>query len=558
MQCGRFYVAVTSSFSLSVSDDDTRWQVIGFSPMLDSVRPVFVVSLDKRKHILSLQRATDFGLPFFFHISAVGDFIASTHLHLLRQVGVPLTEDPAALPEFFLYRCVMPPQTLFKDVQRIHHGGRLNISLSGERSTVVRHAPASFLQGDGPSRSTAPFDRQVLTLVDHLKSSITSVNGGADSTASLMSGGIDSAMTAVLAKAQLGVQQTHSTAYPFELPSLDMERAYADSAALALGFQHKHYVGSCRGYRRALIMATALAEEPVHHLQSACMHMLFTEGMDSGIRSIIQGLGAGGVFGNFRNHLYLLDKIPCRVLALEPFRSGVGLFSRMTGRGSYLHEKLSAMANHAPIDSVQNPIWDWHRYGSREWVDRRFGDIVASVVQRQYAEIERTNPTSIYDYWARYSLLGDEDATLAINSKIAAGSGIWLHSPLYSAELLEAVLSMSWEEKMRHPENRLRKAMAAAVGVPAFIWNRKKTGFGIKRRDWAMEGGVFAPFDDLLKGVLDIDEIKAARLPQPAMAMTFWCLLTYGLWKRLVIRQDPVEMLISELDEAELRFNMHD
>jgi len=117
---------------------------------------------------------------------------------------------------------------------------------------------------------------------------------------------------------------------------------------------------------------------------------------------------------------------------------------------------------------------------------------------------------------------------------------------------------MSWEEKMRHPENRLRKAMAAAVGVPAFIWNRKKTGFGIKRRDWAMEGGVFAPFDDLLKGVLDIDEIKAARLPQPAMAMTFWCLLTYGLWKRLVIRQDPVEMLISELDEAELRFNMHD
>jgi asparagine synthetase B (glutamine-hydrolysing) len=555
-QCGHHHVAVVSSYAVQVIEDDQQWLVKGFPPYVgDSTgnAPLFSVSVGKATRSLRVERSTGFGLPLFFHINDRGEFFAATHLGHLRDAGVSITENTDALPEFYLYRCLMPPATFFKDVQRLYHGGSLVVSLAGARCTVVQHEPASFLRGPGPSSPAVPFSHRVSDLVDRLRSGIAGLKDAPGATALLMSGGIDSSMTAVLARTELGIDRTYSTAYPFESPALDMESRYAKSAAAALEFQHEHYIGTCRDYRRALIVATSLAEEPVHHLQSPCMHMLFTAGMGSGVRTIVQGLGAGGVFGNFRNHLYLRDKAVYRLLALEPFRSMLGVVSQVTGRGRVLYGKLGALSNHSPLEALTNPLWAWHLYGSRQWVGDRFDGAVDAVIHRQLQELQRTKPATLYDLWARYSLLGDEDATLAINSKIAAGSGLYLHSPLYSADILEAALSIPWGEKMHSPENRLRKAMAAEVGVPAFIRNRRKTGFGVKRGDWALEGGVFSPFADLVGNVIDLEEFKATRQSTSSMAMTFWCLLTYALWKRLVIQQEPVERLLSELDEAEDR-----
>ena len=62
-----------------------------------------------------------FGLPLYFVVSD-SELIFSTHVRLLRRAGIKLVEDPRVLPEYFVYRYVSPPKTLFHGVRCIPIG----------------------------------------------------------------------------------------------------------------------------------------------------------------------------------------------------------------------------------------------------------------------------------------------------------------------------------------------------------------------------------------------------------------------------------------------------
>ncbi len=559
-RCGTFDIVVATSLGGTVADDGDAWsfkaQPAGIAAVTTDPA-LMTVSLSRSERRLTLSKSSECGLPLYFQVSPDGAFYAATHISLLRCAGVALQADDRVLPEFLLYRCVMPPRTLFRNISRLFHGGTLDISAAGSACIIRRHAPPAWLQGAGSVVQSRSFSDQVAALADLLRKSIRRLQDAPARVALLMSGGIDSSMTAILGRSELGIDRTISTAYPFELPELDMEKRYALSAAAALGFRHRHYVGTTSEYRRALIMATAHAEEPVHHLQSPCLDMLLENGLEDGVDTVVQGLGAGGVFGNFRNHLYLSDKRLFQFLCRRLGRDLLGVLSRWTGRGTYLCAKLDAMVRREPLESPAHPLWDWHLHGDSEWVGHRFGTRFDAIIAPVCATLRSMQAPTEYDLWARYSLLGDEDATLAINAKIADGRGCRLHSPLYDPEVLRAALAISWPEKMHAPENRLRKAMAARIGVPAWIRNRRKTGFGIKRKDWALAGGVFDPLIATAGRVFDPDTLRAVQRTEYSQAMTFWCMLSYALWKRLIVDNEPVGRLLAELAEAENRGGRH-
>ncbi|GAG74769.1 unnamed protein product, partial [marine sediment metagenome] len=92
-----------------------------------------------------------------------------------------------------------------------------------------------------------------------------------------------------------------------------------------------------------------------------------------------------------------------------------------------------------------------------------------------------------------YSLLGDEDITLSIWTKIAEGNEKILYSPFYDSDVLDYVFSMPWKLKLKRPENILRKTIARQCGVPKFIITRKKSGFGVQPRLWSKPGSAFEP-----------------------------------------------------------------
>ena len=510
------------------------------------------ITLSSSKGLLRITGSNMFGLPLYYTVDKHGRFFCATHISLLKSAGVEIAENRDVLPEFFVYRCVMPPHTLYKDIRRILHAGSIELTFDGGQWSLSKESPAEWIQNEEEGRAGA-FDDHLDELTSRVKSAVKGIPATDQTIASLMSGGIDSSITSQLCSQERNANATFSTSYPFESQQLEMERPYAESAAKSMGFNHQHYVPTIAEYRASVLESIAQAEEPVHHLQTACLGMMFKNGIPRDRTALVQGLGAGGAFGNFRNHLYMLDKPLYQALRSSAGYSLVNLIARMTGRGHILLGKLDNLRDHHPLEDYQNPLWKWHQYGDVDWVCQYFKTTPEAIISSQQLTMQHINARSLYHTWASYSLLGDEDVTLTLWSKIAHANARTLYSPFYDQDVLSYAFTMPWHLKLQKPENCIRTSMATRVGVPEFVVQRKKTGFGIKRNDWALEGNVFDPLVCLAEKVLDADVIRQMRTREPSQAMIFWSMINYALWKRMCIDGESLESLKDELAEAEVK-----
>jgi hypothetical protein len=103
---------------------------------------------------------------------------------------------------------------------------------------------------------------------------------------------------------------------------------------------------------------------------------------------------------------------------------------------------------------------------------------------------------------------------------------------------------------LKEPENILRKTLARQCHVPDFIINRPKIGFGTKSNQWAKKGSVFEPLVPLVSKVFEEKDIKVMQSTEPKKAMIFWNMLNYAIWKRLHIQNEPLVVLLEELNIA--------
>ena len=106
----------SESFSINKSFNDT-----GLLKDLTSQ----VVRYVKESNKLTLYRASHFGSSFYYYIKSNGNFYCSTHISLLKEAEVPIEENIEILPEFFSYRYVMPPNTLYKNIFKVMAGSKM-------------------------------------------------------------------------------------------------------------------------------------------------------------------------------------------------------------------------------------------------------------------------------------------------------------------------------------------------------------------------------------------------------------------------------------------------
>ena len=484
------------------------------------------------------------GVPVYYYESPSGDLVLGSRVQILREAGVPIEADAAVLPEYLTYRCLLAPATLFRNIKRVPQGGVLTFGFGAGRPDVRLVSLADRIKlGD---RNEGDLARHAASLNDCVGETIKPLAAIPDHVAMLLSGGIDSSILCRHAERSLGLRDTVSTGYPFEDAAKDLERQYALTAAKAMGFNHRVYESTTPRYLAGLVESISLVEAPVSHLQSACMHLLVQEGIDASRNVVLQGLGAGGCVGNFRNFLFIRDKPWARLFATDPLFQLLKMVPSLTGRGRTLLGKLRDMRNRLPLDNPGNPIWKWHQYGDADWICSHFKVSPLDIAARHINRLNGLKAGSLYDTWALYSLLGDEEATLAIWSAIAAGSGKTFYFPFYDESFLQYAMSIPWSIKLGATENVIRKSMAREVGVPDFILNRRKAGFGIRRDDWALEGGVFDPFARLASDIVGEKEVRALRCRDPRKAMLFWNLLNYALWKRICVDGESPKSLYCE------------
>ncbi len=118
--------------------------------------------------------------------------------------------------------------------------------------------------------------------------------------------------------------------------------------------------------------------------------------------------------------------------------------------------------------------------------------------------------------------------------------------PYYDRNVLNYVFSIPWQLKLQ-TSKVLSKELARHCGIPEFIYNRPKKSFGIIPKRWAIKGGVFEPLIPLASKIFDEKEIRKMQSIDSKKAMTYWNILNYSIWKRLIINNEPIEVLLEEI-----------
>jgi asparagine synthetase B (glutamine-hydrolysing) len=343
------------------------------------------------------------------------------------------------------------------------------------------------------------------------------------------------------------MDNSYSTGYPFEDPKKNTEKNYAQTAAEAFEIKHNYLMSSTKEYLYGVIECISKAEEPLHHLQSVMLYLLFKKGIPKDKDIIILGEGADGYFGaSLHDSLFLSEKF--KTISKFPFFHQVLKYaSLVTGKGQSLATIIDR--KNIPIHNPDNIVWSLGAYGSVDWSSRYFNVDKNAIIQARYKSIKPFEGRSIYDIISILSLFGEGAITQSIWSKLGESHGKILFYPYTNFDLLNYIFSIPWNVKLKKSKNILRN-VAHRLNIPDFIITRPKSSFGIKPVIWSRKDGVFETLVPLTSKVFEENEIRRMQSSDPDKAMIFWNILNYSIWKRLCIYNEPLEILLEELKET--------
>jgi asparagine synthase (glutamine-hydrolysing) len=503
------------------------------------------ITYQDKNDTLNVFKSTISGRPIYYHINPKGEFFCSTHISMLRAAGVPIVENTDVLPEFFVFRHIMPPNTLYKNIYEMLSGGQLQIKIIDNRCKIQS---INYYNPPAENQNLKSLNDCSIKLLDNLSESIKKLHKVKDETAILLSGGIDSSILSSLCKTNLITDNSYSTKYPFEEPNLDLEKKYALSAAQALGMKHQVYEPTNKEYLTGFLEAVSYAEEPLHQLQSILIHLLLKNGIQSDKKIIINGWGAGTTFGS-NKFLYIHNNPLIQKISI-PSIGVLDTLSRTSKRFKLFLEILNSYNLKTSLADPKNLIWHWMDYGNKDWVCTHFKTTENDIIKKRYNFIKNFQNMSIYDIWSLYSFFSDEQYTLSIWTKIGEGNKKIMYTPFYDQDVLNYVFSIPWKLKLQSPENRLRKEIAQKTHIPDFIINRPKISLGVQSKHWAEKDDIFEPIIPLTLKIFDEKEIRKMQSAEKHNAMTFWNILNYSIWKRLCINNEPLAVLLEELNES--------
>ncbi len=505
------------------------------------------VIIKKDAAIVEVFKSTISGRPIYYHINSKGEFFCSTHISMLRKAGVTIEENAEALPEYFVYRYIMPPQTLYKNIYQLTAGARLYVKLVDQKcviKSVDQYIPPE------QDKQLDSFDSVVRQTFRYLSESLRALETGKDKLAIMLSGGMDSSILFKICQAHYGINSTFSTGYPFEDPEKNVEREYALSAADVLNTRHRYYETTDQDYLRGFLKAICAAEEPLHHLQSVMFYLLFEAGIPLSNDIIVCGLGADSSWGlELHNMLYTTSKWPYRLLLKEPVLKLLRFASSVTGKAQGITTVLSKAKERHAIEEPDNIIWSIDKYGDEDWVCQHFGVTKHSVIKNRLSTIKPFVHRPVYDVISILDFLGDVTITQSIWAKLGESQRKIVYYPYSHHGLLDYAYRIPWNVKLAEPKGILR-GVARQLEIPESIITRPKSGFGIRRKGWAERGDIFEPLIPLASKAFDEEQIRGMQSAEPKKAMTFWNILNYSIWKRLCINNEPVEVLLEEMGDV--------
>ena len=551
---GLHLTIITDSRTGKVIETSRGWQF--FESVVpeaggDSCLTLCRLHFDSAIGILEVSRPLMGGRPVYYHTSDTGELFCSSHISILRQSGVELRESKRILPEFFVYRCVMPPSTFFEGVYQVPGGATIRLSLMDRRWRVLE-LKYPLLSLPRPHDQIDNVDQVSRRALELLENTISRLGPRKDHLAILLSGGLDSSVIWTICHRIHGINRSYSAGFSFEAAGANLEKEYALSAAAAFGAQHFYFEPTPEDYVRGLVESIAAAEVPVHHLQSVLLYLLFKDALPRGAEVVLTGEGADSLLGSDELmavfHRERAQPAASRLLSAAPVYVVLRALLALIGRGrSFLEHNFGPhFQRNLPLEDPRQLLWSSRRYGSLQWVCQHFGVTSADIMAGRYAALRGFERRSFYDVWAINDLLGEATLTSSIWSALSDSCGRILYSPFLDPEVMKLAWETPWPIKIEAPKNIVR-GVARLLGIPERIVSRPKSSFGISPERWARPGGVFQLFVPLAEELFGAEEVRAVQVLDEERAWIFWGMLNYAIWRRVVVDGEPVLRLLDRL-----------
>ncbi len=499
----------------------------------------------------TLHRVSNSGRALYYHVGADGSFYAATHLRLLKAAGIAFEEDPSVLPELLMYRMLICPQTLVKNIRQLRAGETVIFNSPRAASTTFSVSTTAIFD---PPKAGATFDESelVTNAQSFLENAFTSTNCQPDRFGSLLSGGLDSTLLTKLAFDLFGTKDSFSCSYPFEDPRDDIEENYARSAAANIGTRHHVYVPTMAQYLHGVIDTVYRAEQPMMHLQSVLLHLIYKhEFAPRGVNMIANGEGADGMFGlkTHRFAQYLADHPGRRaLLGLPPVRFGLRLVSTLTNRFGLIARMAGTSIDPAtPLTDPNHILWSDAVFGYWPWIRNYTKSSLSDTVRGRAAALSEYQNRSLLEQISLTAFAGEGTQTQLIWSMIADASNISLFYPFPNPKLVDAAYRAPWSYKLGEPKKALRD-VARRLGIAEFIITRPKAAFGIRSERYGPRNTVIEPLIAVAAKGIEESALRSLQSPEIYKAQTLWTLLNLGIWRRLFIHGETTDALHHELD----------
>jgi asparagine synthase (glutamine-hydrolysing) len=499
---------------------------------LSRLRGMFAFAIWDARHDRLFLARDRFGKKPLFVCELNGALVFASEIKALLQFpGVSARVDHAALADYFRYRYVPAPATLFAGVRKLMPGSYLVCDAAGMRESRYYLPPDGELPPAAPP-CPDPVPQFLAVLDDSVRvRMISDVPFGA-----FLSGGIDSS-------AVVGLMARHSN-----LPVRTFSVGFAESAYSELGHaravaehfrtDHHELTVSQTHLLEHLPELTRLRDAPVAEPSDIPIYLLAQEARRT-VKMVLTGEGSDELLGGYPKHVYeryvaTYQHLPrwLRQRLLEP----------LVGALPYRFRRAKTAIVNLGIESHAERMRRWFGALTEEDCTQLLNPHLVPAGPRTDLLAAAPGASAL-----RAILFFDQTSWLPDNllergDRMTMGASIEARMPFLDQELAAFLSGLpdNWRVRGLTTKRILRAATQRLL--PARILQRRKVGFRVPVNEWFR-----GPMREYLQSHLTGSDSRTRAYYQPATLQRvlqehvsgrhnheklLWCLLTLEIWHR--------------------------
>lgn len=487
---------------------------------------------DARREQLFLARDR-FGKKPLFVFESRGLFLFASEIKsLLEHPAVTAEVDQAALAEYFLYRYVPGPATLFAGIRKLRPGARA-VWRDGVLEESVWYEPPDA-KPRGPARAAAEPVGEFLRLLDRSVEArmVSDVPFGA-----FLSGGVDSsAVVALMSRHGELPVKTFSVGFA---ESKYSELEYAGAIAMQFRTEHHELTVSHEHLLQELPRLIAYRDAPVAEPSDIPIYLLSLEARRV-VKMVLTGEGSDEVLGGYPKHVFEgfvshYQRLPAiaRNRVIAPLVAAL----------PYRYRRIKTLAANLALPDPQSRWPRW--FGALTAAER--DRLLAASGPRDAAGVDVRFDVSAGNSPLRGILYFDQRSWLPDNllergDRMTMAASLEARMPFLDQDLVAYVSGLPDRCRVRGTKTKwiLREALKQLL--PSSILNRPKVGFRVPVNEW-FRGSMRAYLYDHLTGSESLTRDLYRRPQLDALLeehvsgrhnheKLLWTLLNLELWHR--------------------------